>query len=109
MTLIWLTRGKSWGFRFLRDGGFEDPLPEYERVFREVPDGSPAMASSRHVIGVRFPDPDRRQDAAGRLITHEVVIYPPFSDGITTVRDAVARVWPIISAEYAERWDRADS
>ena len=31
MTLIWATRGRTWGFRFLRDGGFEEP-----RVSRTV-------------------------------------------------------------------------
>lgn len=40
--LIWLTRGRSWGFRFLLDGGLPDPLPEYERVFERVDQDEPA-------------------------------------------------------------------
>ena len=38
MKLIWATRGRTWGFRFLRDGGFEDPLPVYDEAFSEVGD-----------------------------------------------------------------------
>ena len=26
MSLIWATRGRTWGFRFLLNGGFADPL-----------------------------------------------------------------------------------
>ncbi len=33
MNLIWATRGRSWGFRFLLDGGYSDPLPVYEKAF----------------------------------------------------------------------------
>src|SRR5690606_6305373 len=31
--LVWATRGRSWGFRFLLNGGLSDPLPTYERIF----------------------------------------------------------------------------
>ena len=36
MTLIWATRGRTWGFRFLRDGGLEDPLDTYEEAFAGI-------------------------------------------------------------------------
>ena len=32
--LIWATRGRSWGFRFLLKGGLSDPLMAYERFRR---------------------------------------------------------------------------
>ncbi len=33
---IWATRGRTWGFRFLRKGGYEDPLGVYEDAFSKV-------------------------------------------------------------------------
>ena len=31
---IWATRGRTWGFRFLRTAGRVDPLKLYEAAFR---------------------------------------------------------------------------
>ena len=33
--LIWATRGRSWGFRFLLNAGLPDPLADYERSFAD--------------------------------------------------------------------------
>ena len=43
MSLIWATRGRTWGFRFLRDGGFEDPLPVYDSAFAGIESGPSAI------------------------------------------------------------------
>lgn len=40
--LIWATRGRSWGFRFMLDGGLSDPLPDCERAFGDVKDAPTA-------------------------------------------------------------------
>lgn len=105
MTLIWATRGRTWGFRFLRDGGLADPLPTYDAAFAGVGRGASACRRSGTTVAVRFPDPHGRQDFAGRVIPHELVIYPPLSDGIETVADALARVWPLVADDYASVWD----
>ena len=33
---IWATRGRTWGFRFLRTGGLQDPLGTYEAIFSKI-------------------------------------------------------------------------
>ncbi len=38
MKIIWATRGKTWGYKFLLDGQFADPLPVYERAFSGAED-----------------------------------------------------------------------
>ncbi|CCQ13378.1 putative uncharacterized protein [Rhodococcus sp. AW25M09] len=55
--LIWATRGRNWGFRFLLDAGKGDPLPLYERAFAELGDEPAAWHRSGQVVAVRFPDP----------------------------------------------------
>ena len=48
MRFIWATRGRDWGFKFLRDGGFSDPLPIYEAAFEGT---DPSLST------LRFDDP----------------------------------------------------
>ncbi|MBM9459106.1 hypothetical protein JK386_04270 [Nocardioides sp. zg-536] len=105
MTLIWATRGKTWGFRFVRDGGFADPLPPYERAFAGVGVGPRAFQRCGPTVAVRFPDPLGRKDAAGRPIPHELVLFPPQSADINNVEDALEVVWPLLAEEYASIWD----
>ena len=64
MRFIWATRGKDWGFKFLRDGGFSDPLPIYEAAFEGT---DPSLST------LRFDDPEGRTDRAGRVIEHDFV------------------------------------
>jgi hypothetical protein len=103
---IWATRGRTWGFRFLRDGGFADPLPHYDVAFAHM---SGAGASACHRIGsmvaVRFPDPNGRTDSAGRVIPHDFVVFPPLCDRIETVDDALAEIWPLVAKEYEAIWE----
>lgn len=86
MRFIWATRGKDWGFKFLRDGGFSDPLPIYEAAFEGT---DPSLST------LRFDDPKGRTDRAGRVIEHDFVFL-----------DAPAahfqeEVWPLVAEEYA--------
>jgi len=89
VTLIWATRGRNWGFRFLRDGGFADPLPEYDAAFAVIGAGTSALSRVGTTVAVRFPDPLGRKDSAGRVIPHDLVVFPPLSDQIETVDDAL--------------------
>ncbi|GAB3996346.1 hypothetical protein [Nocardioides marmoraquaticus] len=107
MSFIWATRGRSWGFRFLRDGSHHDPLPYYEHAFSGAPSGTTCHRAGT-TVAVRFLDPLGRQDAAGRPIPHEFVLIPPLSDGVDTVDDALEKVWPLVEQEYADVWQKAD-
>lgn len=103
--LIWATRGRSWGFRFLLDAGLPDPLPEYERVFAGLKDEPVAWQRIRGKVALRFPDPQGRRDASGRIIPHEFVIFGDLADPIESGADGLQRVWPLVSEAYARVWD----
>lgn len=110
MRLIWATRGRTWGFRFLRDGGFEDPLPVYEAAFSEVQDKSeawcrvPETVALPAMVALRFPDPSGRRDHAGRVIPHDFVVLQPLADEINSVKDGLSLVWPRVAGEFEEIW-----
>lgn len=109
MSLLWATRGRSWGFRFLRSGGAEDPLLAYDELFDAVDDQQPVVfrrLGGR--VALRFPDPEQRTDAAGRTIPHEFVLNGPEADGISSVEEGLGRIWPVVAAEYAAIWNAAE-
>ena len=103
--LIWATRGRSWGFRFLLKGGLSDPLPVYERSFANLKDEPTTFHRSAGKVALRFPDPLGRRDASGRVIPHEFVVFGDLADEIESVEDGRQRVWPIVAKDYAEAWD----
>jgi hypothetical protein len=111
MTLIWATRGRTWGFRFLRDGGFEDPLLVYDVAFSDVDEGPEAWAriagpqELHEMVALRFPDPLGRQDRAGRVIPHHFVVLPPLADGIDSVEDGLQRIWPLVADQFERVWE----
>ena len=103
--LIWATRGRSWGFRFLLKGGLSDPLQVYERSFA----GSQYEPMTCHrvagLVALRFPDPLGRRDASGRLIPHEFVVAGDMADRIESVEDGLHQVWPLVAEAYARVWE----
>ncbi len=104
MKLIWLTRGLTWGFKFLRDGGEADPLPAYDEVFSNL-ESQPEFC--RHVgkkVALRFADPLQRKDRAGRVIAHDFVVFMPLADEINSVEDGLRLVWPLVADEFARVW-----
>lgn len=105
MRFIWATRGRIWGFRFLRTGGVPNPLEVYERAFVRT-DGAPSLLD-RHgeLVVVRFADPDGRSDRAGRTIPHDFVIFSADQDSFRSVDDARAALWPEVRKEYEAVWD----
>lgn len=105
MSLIWATRGRTWGFRFLRNGGFDDPLPPYDDAFAGIDAAPSAFLRVGTTVAVRFPDPSGREDSAGRTIPHELVIFPPLSNDIDSVADALEQIWPLVAEEYETVWD----
>ena len=110
MTLVWATRGRTWGHRFLLDGGFADPLPVYDRVFFHVGDGREAYVQTGDKVALRFPDLLNRKDLAGRVIIHEFVVGAPLAAQVTSVTAGIRLVWdlPGIADRYAKIWDLSD-
>ncbi|KAB7740315.1 hypothetical protein GA707_19345 [Nostocoides sp. F2B08] len=107
--LIWATRGRTWGFRFLLDGGWRDPLAEYERAFSEASDRRIAWHRTGGTVAVRFPDPQGRRDASGRVIPHEFVAIGDLATHVNSVAEGIQQIWPLVEHAYARVWnsDRA--
>jgi len=108
VTLIWATRGKNWGFRFLDRGGFDDPLPEYDAAFAGLEGVRETCHRIGDVVALRFPDPLGRMDAAGRVIPHEFVVFPPLSEQVNSVEDGLKLIWgrPNVADRFEQIWQR---
>ena len=104
MNLIWATRGRSWGFRFLLNGGYPDPLSAYEHAFAGIEDELTGCWRVADQLALRFPDPLNREDAAGRVIPHDFVVMEPLVNDIRSVGDGLQRVWPLVADIYARVW-----
>lgn len=104
MSLLWATRGRTWGFRFLRQGEFGDPLPVYDEAFSGVEDVSEVFRRDGERVALRFPDPLKRKDRAGRVIPHDFVAFAPLADQIDSVEDGLRLVWPLVAKEFARVW-----
>ena len=105
--LVWATRGRSWGFRFLLDGGLADPLFQYEEVFGDLQDETTAWRRAAGRIALRFPDPLGRRDAAGRVISHDFIVLRTSAADIKAVEDGPIKIWPLVAETYARVWDTA--
>ena len=106
MNLVWATRGLSWGFRFLLDGGLENPLSTYEHAFAGVGDDPTVCRRVGTHVALRFPDPSGRQDRSGRVIPHDIVVLPPLADDVRTIEDGLSIVWARIAEAYDRVWDQ---
>lgn len=119
MRFIWATRGRTWDFRFLENGGFPDPLPVYEAAFASM-SGEPEawrvvdetvglrFGVTGEMVALRFRDPLERRDRAGRVIPHEFVVIPSgtpdevyFIDSVDAGRSIV---WPLVEARFERIW-----
>lgn len=105
MNLVWATRGRSWGFRFLLNGGHSDPLPVYERAFAGTEGQTTLCQRVDDLVALRLPDPRGRRDQSGRLIPHDIVIPLPLADDVRTVEDGQRLVWPLLADTFARVWD----
>lgn len=104
MNLIWATRGKSWDFRFLLDGGYRDPLVTYEHAFSDF-HGEPLVCQQVDKdVALRFPDPLGRKDDAGRVIPHDFVVMGTLTSRAESVADGLANIWPLVAAIYEQVW-----
>lgn len=103
--LIWATRGRAWGFRFLLNGGLPDPLGLFERSFAGLGDTPTICHRTADKVALRFPDPLGRRDASGRLIPHEFVVFGDLAEAIESVEDGLRYVWPLVAEAYAAVWN----
>lgn len=104
-TFIWATRGRTWGFRFLRSGGVEDPLRVYEDAFAAVEDQAESFRRIGDKVALRFPDPDGRRDAAGRVIPHDFVLLGRWAEEIKSLEEGRRRIWHEVADEFESVWD----
>lgn len=103
--LIWATRGRTWGFRFLLDGGVPNPLALYESAFVGAEHETALFRRGDGRVTLRFPDPLGRTDTARRIIPHDFVIQGPTATAIRSLDDGVSAVWPIVAEAYADVWE----
>ena len=106
ISFIWATRGKNWGFRFLRTAGRSNPLEIYEAAFSGVEETTEAFRASADTVAFRFLDPEKRRDAAGRVIPHEFVLLPPLPGTVSSVDDGFHLVWPLVKDDFAREWQQ---
>lgn len=104
-SFVWATRGRDWGFRFLRDGGYEDPLPVYEEAFEGNANLSEFCAHVNGWLVVRFRDPRGRLDRSGRPIAHDFVILRQASGELPAVSEAEQVAWNSVAKDYERIWD----
>lgn len=105
MTYLWATRGRSWGFRLLRTGGLDDPLPTYEAAFAGAADHVEVWQVTAAGGALRFPDPLGRRDRSGRVIPHDFVLLGGDAAGITSVEEGRRRLWPQVERVFAAAYD----
>lgn len=103
--LIWATRGRHWGFRFLLDAGFDDPLPTYRDAFAGIAETATALRHHASVVALRFADPEGRRDSARRVIPHEFVIFGDLANSVDSIDDGVRVVWPLVAGVYSRVWE----
>lgn len=87
------------------DGGSADPLVVYERVFADLEEEPTAWRRAEGKVALRFPDPMGRQDSAGRVISHEFVVFGDLANDIQSAEEGRQRVWPLVAEAYARVWD----
>ncbi|MGN8027503.1 hypothetical protein [Microbacterium sp. 22242] len=104
MRLIWATRGRAWGFRFLRTGGLADPYPVYEEMFSALEGLPEGIVREEGRTAVRFIDPLHRADRSGRVISHDFVLLGDLARPVRSVDDGVQEIWPLVSEEFARVW-----
>lgn len=107
-SVIWATRGRLWGFRFLLRGGLPDPLLDYEDVVEDLGDEPSAWCRVGDRIAFRIPDPQDRRDSAGRVIPHEFVVSGKLASGVESVEEGLREIWPLVADAYARVWDSAE-
>jgi hypothetical protein len=78
----------------------------YEATFSKVGDEPELWRRVGDKMALRFPDPEGRRDAAGRVIPHDFVLLGDCVDGINSFEDAFQRIWHEVAQEFERVWDK---
>ena len=105
MSIIWLTRGKAWDYRFIHSGGYSDPLPTFEGVLSHGIESGETLTRHGSHLGLVFLDPLERRDQSGRPILHGFVIEGELAEKISSLQDGIREVWPLVAEEYERIWE----
>ncbi|MCZ2818179.1 hypothetical protein [Modestobacter sp. VKM Ac-2984] len=111
MSLIWATRGRAWGFRFLRNDASGDPLVLYDAAFSGLEDSPEACRrvtateAQPEMVALRFPDPGGRRDRAGRVIPHDFVVLGALADELDSIETGRQRIWPLVAEDFQRVWE----
>ena len=104
-SLIWASRGRSWGFRFLLDAGLDNPLSTYDLAFAGSPEARSVLTHGEAWVALRFSDPDGRVDASGRVIPHEfIVVGGPLAGAINSLESGIGLLWDLVGGTHAKLW-----
>ncbi|MGY6499919.1 MAG: hypothetical protein ACXIVQ_03335 [Acidimicrobiales bacterium] len=80
----------------------------YEDAFSTVEDQPEGWHRVDDKVALRFPDPEGRRDAAGRVIPHDFVLFGRWAEGIDSLEDGRQQVWHEVADEFDRVWDKAD-
>ena len=80
----------------------------YEETFSKVGEQPEAWRRVGDNFALRFPDPEGRRDAAGRVIPHDFVLLGRWSDGIKSLDDGRERIWHEVADEFESVWDKSE-
>lgn len=100
MSLLWATRGRVWGFRFIRTAGLSDPLPTYEKAFSGTEDDLEIWRRLGNTVAARLLDPEGRKDQSGRPIFHDFVVEGDTAEGLNSTHEGRQRLWSLVAEEY---------
>ena len=113
--LIWLTRGRDWGFRFLSMGPFSPELVDelYKKVFGENGDGAKEAAGTitiahgeqvYHYAAYRFYDQCHEwRDVAGRAIPHEMIVVHESARIECSAKELMDCVRPFYARQFVKK------
>lgn len=80
----------------------------YEGVFAELWDQAEAFRRVGGMVALRFPDPEGRRDASGRVIPHDFVLIGSWGDGISSFAEGRERLWQEVGEEFGQIWDKPE-
>jgi hypothetical protein len=80
----------------------------YEDTFSTVGDQPEVWRRVGDKVALRFPDPDGRRDAAGRVIPHDFVLLGHWADEVNSLEDGRQRIWHEVADEFDSVWDKTE-
>jgi hypothetical protein len=80
----------------------------YEEAFSTLGTQPEAWERVGTKVALRFPDPEGRRDASGRVIPHDFVLLGTWAERINSLEEGRQRVWPEVAPEFDRIWDNAE-